>query len=39
MESFDALPEREVQRLLGQSYELVVAKLPRKAREALLPKP
>lgn len=35
MESFDALPVREVERLLRQSYELVVAKLPRKAREAL----
>jgi predicted DNA-binding protein (MmcQ/YjbR family) len=36
MESLDALPAREVQRLLRQSYELVVARLPKKAREALI---
>lgn len=36
MEHLDALPAREVQRLLRQSYDLVVAKLPKKAREALI---
>lgn len=35
LETLDALPAREVQRLLRLSYELVVAKLPKKAREAL----
>ncbi len=35
LETLDALPAREVQRLLRQSYDLVVAKLPKKAREAL----
>ena len=35
LENLDALPTREVERLLRQSYELVVARLPKKAREAL----
>ena len=35
METLDALPAREVRRLLRQSYDLVVAKLPKKTREAL----
>jgi predicted DNA-binding protein (MmcQ/YjbR family) len=37
LETLDALPAREIQRLLQLSYELVVAKLPKKAREALQP--
>ena len=35
LESLDALPAREVQTLLRQSYDLVVAKLSKKARAAL----
>ncbi len=35
LETLEALPAREIQRLLQLSYELVVAKLPKKAREAL----
>ena len=35
LENFDALPPRDLQRLLRQSYDLVVAKLPKKARESL----
>ena len=35
METLDALPTREVLRLLRLSYRLVVAKLPKKAREEL----
>jgi predicted DNA-binding protein (MmcQ/YjbR family) len=35
VESLDALPARELQRLLRQSYDLVCAKLTKKAREAL----
>jgi predicted DNA-binding protein (MmcQ/YjbR family) len=35
LESLDALQARELQRLLRQSYDLVVAKLPKKARAAL----
>ncbi len=35
LQSEDALPAAEVKRLLRQSYDLVVAKLPRKARAAL----
>jgi len=35
LERLDALPAREVHRLLRQSYDLVVAKLPKKARESL----
>lgn len=34
LQTFDALPAREIQRLLSQSYDLVVSKLPRKARPA-----
>ena len=34
-ESDDALPVAETRRLLRQSYELVVAKLPQKTRAAL----
>lgn len=36
LETLTALPAREVERLLRQSYDLVVAKLPKKAREALI---
>lgn len=35
LETLEALPAREIQRLLRLSYELVVAKLPKRAREAL----
>jgi predicted DNA-binding protein (MmcQ/YjbR family) len=35
LESRDALPLEELNGLLRQSYELVVAKLPRKTRELL----
>jgi predicted DNA-binding protein (MmcQ/YjbR family) len=35
LESFGALPRTELERLLRQSYELVVAKLPKKARAGL----
>jgi len=35
LESRDALPLEELNDLLRQSYELVVAKLPRKTRELL----
>ncbi len=35
LERLDALPAREVQRLLRQSYDLVVARLPKKARASL----
>jgi predicted DNA-binding protein (MmcQ/YjbR family) len=35
LEHEDALPAAEVKRLLKQSYELVLAKLPRKARAEL----
>jgi predicted DNA-binding protein (MmcQ/YjbR family) len=35
LESDDALPVAETKRLLRQSYELVVAKLPQKTRAAL----
>ena len=35
LESQDALPAAEVRRLIRQSYELVMAKLPKKARAAL----
>jgi predicted DNA-binding protein (MmcQ/YjbR family) len=35
LESDDALPAMETRRLLRQSYELVVAKLPQKTRAAL----
>src|SRR6266852_19323 len=32
LESFDALTDSEIRRLVTKSYELVVAKLPKKAR-------
>jgi len=35
LETLDALPAREIEQLLRRSYALVVAKLPKKAREAL----
>jgi len=35
IESREALPQAEVAALLRKSYDLVVAKLPRKARESL----
>jgi predicted DNA-binding protein (MmcQ/YjbR family) len=35
LESPDALPTAEVAELLRESYELVLAKLPRKIREAI----
>jgi predicted DNA-binding protein (MmcQ/YjbR family) len=35
METLDALPAREVRRLLHSSYDLVVARLPKRARVAL----
>ena len=33
LESADALPDAEISQLVRESYELVLAKLPRKARE------
>ena len=35
LESADALPEAEIAQLLRESYELVLAKLPRKLRESV----
>src|SRR5579871_1814528 len=35
LEDEDALPAAEVKRLLRQSYDLVLARLPKKARAAL----
>jgi predicted DNA-binding protein (MmcQ/YjbR family) len=35
LESQDALPAAEIKKLLRKSYELVLAKLPRKTRAAL----
>jgi predicted DNA-binding protein (MmcQ/YjbR family) len=35
LETEDALPRTEVKRLLRQSYELVLAKLPKRTRAAL----
>lgn len=35
LESEEALPREEVERLLRKSYELVVAKLPKKAQERI----
>lgn len=35
LESKDALPPEELAQLLRQSYDMVVAKLPKKAQEAL----
>jgi predicted DNA-binding protein (MmcQ/YjbR family) len=37
LESFDALPRAEVKRLLSNSYELVFAKLTKKAQAQLKP--
>jgi predicted DNA-binding protein (MmcQ/YjbR family) len=39
LETKDALPKEELGVLLRESYNLVFAKLPRKAREALLQPP
>jgi predicted DNA-binding protein (MmcQ/YjbR family) len=38
-ESEDALPHQQMRALIRESYDLVFAKLPRKAREELLAKP
>jgi predicted DNA-binding protein (MmcQ/YjbR family) len=35
LESEDALPAAELKRLIGESYELVLAKLPKKTQAAL----
>jgi len=35
LESSDALPDAEISQLLRESYELVLAKLPRKIRESV----
>lgn len=35
LEAEDALPPREIKRLLRKSYDLVLAKLPRKVRKEL----
>jgi len=35
LEREDALPRAEIRRLVSRSYELVVAKLPKKTQEAL----
>jgi predicted DNA-binding protein (MmcQ/YjbR family) len=35
LETFDALPRAELKRLLSRSYELVFAKLPKKAQAEL----
>jgi predicted DNA-binding protein (MmcQ/YjbR family) len=35
LESFDALPQREILRLIRLAYDLVVAKLPKKALAGL----
>ena len=34
LQTFDALPAKETLRLIRQSYDLVVSKLPRKSRPA-----
>jgi predicted DNA-binding protein (MmcQ/YjbR family) len=39
LESRDALPAAEIAQLLRESYELVLARLPRKIRESLAKKP
>jgi predicted DNA-binding protein (MmcQ/YjbR family) len=36
LESADALPDAEISQLVRKSYELVLAKLPRKARQLAL---
>jgi len=35
LESEDALPHQQLRALIRESYDLVIAKLPRKSREAL----
>ena len=35
LERFSALPRKQLERLLRQSYEMVLAKLPRKTRAGL----
>jgi predicted DNA-binding protein (MmcQ/YjbR family) len=35
LERFDALPERELKQLLGNAYQLILEKLPRKSRAQL----
>ena len=35
LERFDALPERELKRLLSNAYQLILERLPRKSRAAL----
>jgi predicted DNA-binding protein (MmcQ/YjbR family) len=35
LESEDALPAAEIKRLIGESYELVLGKLPKKTQAAL----
>jgi predicted DNA-binding protein (MmcQ/YjbR family) len=39
LESADALPDAEIAQLLRESYELVLAKLPRKLRESAVKGP
>jgi predicted DNA-binding protein (MmcQ/YjbR family) len=36
LQTEDAVPSAELKRLLGEAYELVLAKLPKKAREELV---
>ncbi len=35
LERFDALPERELKELLGNAYQLILGKLPKKSRAEL----
>jgi predicted DNA-binding protein (MmcQ/YjbR family) len=39
LESQDALPDAEISQLVRESYELVLAKLPRKIRESIAKRP
>src|ERR1700758_5187789 len=39
LESADALPDSEIAQLVGESYELVLAKLPQKMRESIAKAP
>ncbi|HEV3374659.1 MAG TPA: MmcQ/YjbR family DNA-binding protein [Candidatus Acidoferrum sp.] len=39
LETREALPAQELARLLRESYELIVAKLPKKTRESLSTRP
>jgi predicted DNA-binding protein (MmcQ/YjbR family) len=39
LQSEDALPRAEVKRLLRQSYDLILARLPKRARAALVSRP